>query len=303
MKKRNNYYTPKQTTMKTIIDTSTNTTSKIDALKEAGIETVIRYYCTNTQSEKCLKPIEAEALSEAKIQIGIVFQDNQNAVQYFDEKMGYMAGKAACNYALNTIHQPLGSVITFAVDFDPSENDINDYIIPYFKGVKQAFFEAEVEGESYKIGVYSSGMTCNMLWEKELCSYRWLSMSNAFRGTKRALDNGDYELYQLYKEGGSKIEGLSVDYNIMNPKLPGTFLIDSFSSPTESGIYVVNVSERNSLHLWKAADVDSEVVENLKNGQRVYVLEVVDRWVFLKTKINGELYHGFSFVEYLSKET
>lgn len=176
-----------------IIDTPWCTTSIIPCLVNNGIETVIRYYGvdSNVHPEKVLRLTEAEALSNAGLNIGVVFEMMNNAPKYFSYDLGLEHAKMAFQLARN-INQPFGSAIYFAVDFDASAADINNNIIPHFKGIHDGLSEASNNGQSYKVGIYGSGLVINTVKE----SYRWLSESMGWSGSKDALNNGEYELYQ-----------------------------------------------------------------------------------------------------------
>lgn len=197
-----------------VIDTPWHTTNALDCLKQEGIKTVIRYYNNGNSSglpQKRLEPTEAQALSNAGFQIMVVFQTSQNQASDFSEAQGYAAGKSAFEWAKNTIGQPQGSAIYFAVDYNASESDLQSAIIPYFQGVKQAFLDLG-EGEMYyKIGAYGSGLVVNTIMNEGISSFRWLSMSTGFYGTQQALEDGNYELHQLYPS--AVICNIAVDYD------------------------------------------------------------------------------------------
>lgn len=184
-----------------IIDTPWHTTNQLDCLKSSGIEVVIRYYNNGnsaTLPQKRLELPEAQALSNDGFQIMVVYQTTQNSVSSFSEQKGYDAGVNAFNWAKNTIGQPRGSAIYFAVDYNATQSEIDNNIAPYFQGVKTAFEELSALGERYNVGAYGSGLVVNSLLEMKLIDYRWLSMSTGYRGTTEAIENGDYELRQIY---------------------------------------------------------------------------------------------------------
>src|SRR5215510_10075255 len=125
-----------------IIDTPFRTTSKIPCLKSQGVNTVVRYYNFSNSSvfpNKRLELAEAEALAANGLQIAVVFQQRQNRASDFDKSKGIAAGREAFRQAQNSIGQPAGSGIYFSVDFDAGNSDLNNNIIPYFQGVKEAF--------------------------------------------------------------------------------------------------------------------------------------------------------------------
>ena len=203
-----------------IIDTPHKTTNKISCLKLQGVRTVIRYYNFNNTSSfpnKRLELAEAQALSANDLQIAVVFQQRQNRVGDFSEEKGLAAGRTAFRHA-QSIGQPDGSGIYFSVDFDASNTEITNNVIPYFKGVRSAFIEEGGGNPTYRIGVYGSGLVSKKLTNAALIQLTWLAMSRGFRGTRDALEAGEFHLAQLAP--ASILCGIGVDFNDPNPARP-----------------------------------------------------------------------------------
>lgn len=286
--------------MTLIIDTPYNTTSKISCLLSNGVGTVIRYYnFSNSQTfpNKCLELPEAQALSRAGIEIATVFQQRQNQVDDFSKQQGINAGKRAYRHAFNSIGQPANSGIYFSVDFDASESDIKNSIIPYFEGVKESLKAEQGYGDcEYRVGVYGSGLVCNTLEDKGLATLKWLSMSTGFRGTKNSIKNKEYDLLQFAP--AKTLCGIGVDYNEANPARPdfGTFRVDFDDFMPTAAKY--KVIARNSLNVREGAGTQFDSIGGLKSGQIVHVIAVKDGWA--KIDINGDgLVDGFASMDYL----
>ena len=214
-----------------IIDTPWHTTTILSCLKTEGIETVIRYYNNGNGKnlyQKRLEVAEANALSTKGFNIMVIFQLFNNAPKYFDFDQGLAAGKSAFLWARDTIGQPFNSAIYFAIDYDAMGADITTKIIPYFEGVQQAFDDHQENGKTYKVGAYGSGAVMTALLSKQLISYRWLSESTGYAGTKEAIRDGDYELYQKLRNPQS-ICGIDADFDIQNPDMNdmGSFRLQS----------------------------------------------------------------------------
>jgi Domain of unknown function (DUF1906) len=171
--------------MKRGISTNRNLSESTNALNENDVDFVFRYYSQTThQPQKRLTRAEAEALSSAGLVIGVVYEDNPTAASYFSNTRGHQDAVNAYNAAL-ALHQPVGSAIYFAVDFDASLSDISGSILDYFNGVRRGFSDAAQGDPNYTIGVYGSGATCNFL--KSQCSfvkYGWLAESTGWRGSQ-----------------------------------------------------------------------------------------------------------------------
>src|SRR6478736_6727291 len=211
-----------------IIDTPSNTQSSIQCLKSKGVTTVMRYYNFSNSSSfphKRLELAEAEILSAAGLQIGVTFQQRQNQAADFSDLKGFAAGREAFRQAQHSIDQPAGSGIYFSVDFDASSSEIKNNVVPFFQGVHRAFNEESGGSSTYRVGVYGSGLVSSSLAEKGLIELTWLAMSRGFRGTKQALQAGEFNLAQLAPE--THLCGLDVDLNDPNPNRPdfGAFSI------------------------------------------------------------------------------
>ena len=217
-----------------IIDTPFNTKSSITCLRSKGVDTVIRYYNFSNSGvfpNKRLERPEAEALSANGMQIAVVFQQRQDRVADFSESKGLAAGRTAFRLAQQSIGQPAGSGIYFSVDFDASKNEITNNVIPYFEGIRDAFNEESGGDSDYRIGVYGSGLVSSTLRAKELIQLTWLAMSRGFRGTREALEAGEFHLAQ--RAPATKLCGLDVDFNDSNPARPdfGGFTIKAAIVP------------------------------------------------------------------------
>ena len=151
-----------------------------------------RYYCANQSSSKILTRNEAEEFSKY-MDLVSVYQDANDRPEYFTYEIGYSDANNALNYAINTINQPENSAIYFAVDFNPNKDVINNNIIPYFKGIKAAF---ESKQALYRIGVYGSGLVCDVIKTMGLASYSWLAKSSGYWGTSEYNDPEKYSIRQ-----------------------------------------------------------------------------------------------------------
>lgn len=156
-------------------DVGVNTTKIIPKIKKNNISFVGRYYSYN--SRKNLSLSEARALSKNDIKIVSVWEANGDHVGAFSRLSGVNDSVEALVLATST-GQPRGSCIYFAVDFDASNKEIADNIIPYFKGVNYTI------GDKYKIGVYGSGLVCRILLTNKLVEYAWLSGSSGWRESR-----------------------------------------------------------------------------------------------------------------------
>lgn len=200
------------------LDTTMELTRHAGALKAQGYDFVLRYYSTN--ASKNLSLGEARALVQAGLQIGVVWETSGTYPSFFTRDQGLADGAAAFRMARETIGQPYGSAIYFAVDYDPTQADLDGAISDYFTGVHAALYVGAQGQPSYQVGVYGSGLCCATLVERGMASLSWLSQSTGFTGSKQYAEQGRYSLIQMLParilgEGGVV---LSVDPDATHPE-------------------------------------------------------------------------------------
>lgn len=289
-----------------IIDTPFNTESSISCLKSQGVTTVIRYYNFSNSAtfpHKRIELPEAEKLAANGLQLAVVFQQRQNQASDFSEANGFAAGRAAFRHARQNIGQTEGSGIYFSVDFDASEAEVNGQIAPYFEGVRKAFQQESGGNSLYRVGVYGSGLTASLLTDRGLIELTWLAMSRGFRGTKKALQNGEFHLAQIAPE--AKLCGLGVDFNDPNPNRPdfGAFTIatDAVAATPTSGMSNKHrVIARAGLRLREGPGTQFDVIGSLSFGQIVSVASTTDGFALVDIEGDGRM-DGFASSAFLER--
>lgn len=174
------------------LDASIEMTRYAVALKSQGVDFVIRYY--SHAAGKNLSLAEARALSEADLQIGVMWETNCCQPSYFNRAQGLADGASAYLMAHATIGQPSGSGIYFTIDYDATEAELCGPISEYFRGVQQAFESAEAGEPRYEVGVYGSELCLSTLVDSGLATLTWLSQAAGFRGNRHYVN---YNLRQL----------------------------------------------------------------------------------------------------------
>ncbi len=162
------------------LDCFSNCTNMASTLKSKGYDFICRYYNVNNAS-KNLTQSEAKALSNAGLYIVAIWENGYpTSDSYFSKSQGKTDGAKAYSYAKNTIGQPSGTPIYFAVDYDASTSAIQGAIKNYFDGVSEAFEEA---GSNYVIGVYGSGAVCEYIFgHVAAVLYTWLANATGWSG-------------------------------------------------------------------------------------------------------------------------
>ncbi len=186
-----------------VIDTNDDVSLDLAALKTRGVTAIGRYYCTKLG--KRLKPVEAVAISNAGIDIFVVFEDKGSPT------LTRAQGNADATLALTqakAVGQPEGTAIYFALEGLPGGYTHTDLpaINDYLHGVHDAL------GGKYKVGVYSDGVVCKAALDGGQADFAWLSASLAFEGSRDFLASNRWSLFQKTPLD-QDWDGLSVDEN------------------------------------------------------------------------------------------
>lgn len=154
-------------------------------------------------------------MAAAGMQLGIVYEHTATPSGY---NLGY--GDACYSLAMATHRgQPSGSAIYYAVDHDASVSEINNAIIPYFRGVYQAHNENQVT--HLKVGAYCSGLVATRLLERWPAMLTWITCSTGFAGSADFVHRGLQTLWQQHCD--RHLAGLDVDINVANKADWGQF--------------------------------------------------------------------------------
>lgn len=102
--------------------------------------------------------------------------------------------------------------IYFAVDYDPTQADLEGPVADYFAGVTSTL------GSGYRLGVYGSGMCCGFLLDHGQADCSWLSQSTGFAGSKAFAQARRYDLIQALPKTIAVDGGvLDIDPDSTNP--------------------------------------------------------------------------------------
>ena len=207
------------------LDTTVELTRHAAALQEQGYDFALRYYSHN--AAKNLSLGEARALAQAGLRIGVVWETTGTRAGFFTRAQGLADGAAAFQMARNVIGQPFGSAIYFAVDFDPTQADLDGAISNYFTGVHAALYVAAEGQPSYRVGVYGSGLCCGTLVDRGQASLSWLSQSTGFAGSRQYAEQQRYDLIQLLPMRIPGADGvvLDIDPDATHPERDGGLFI------------------------------------------------------------------------------
>ena len=155
------------------LDIAGDSRGLISRTRAAKIDFVGRYYSYSPL--KNLSLTEAQALSAAGIAIVSVWEAQGDRLDNFTQAQGRKDAAMALSLAEKCM-QPSGSPIYFAVDLDVSPDDISNFIVPYFVGVRAV-------APTGPVGVYGSGLVLQSLKIQGLVTHLWLGGAMGWRGS------------------------------------------------------------------------------------------------------------------------
>lgn len=164
---------------------TTITPQRGQALYNAGYRLVGRYLDEKLQEgdkgwlDKVIKPGELQTIFDTGLRVFPISQYYGGAASEFTyargELDGWNAYQRARSFGFNR-----GTCIYFAVDYDAIGTEINQYIIPYFKGVRSKLSQY---GNYYQFGVYGSRNVCEQVSRNTGARWSFVSgMSWGFSG-------------------------------------------------------------------------------------------------------------------------
>lgn len=164
---------------------TTITAQRGQALHDAGYRLVGRYLDEKLKEgdngwlDKVIKPGELQNIFDAGLRVFPISQYYGGSASEFTFVRGEADGYNACRKAKG-FGFDRGTCIYFAVDYDAIGSEINDYIIPYFKGVRSILAQ---HGNYYQFGVYGSRNVCEQVSRNTGARWSFVSgMSWGFSG-------------------------------------------------------------------------------------------------------------------------
>jgi peptidoglycan hydrolase-like protein with peptidoglycan-binding domain len=127
------------------------TNEVLQYLKNNGYELVGRYLTGGDFKE--LRIDEPKRILDAGLKLVPIFQESSTEITYFSPSQGKSDAKNAVTAARKHGIQG-GNIIYFAVDMDPVETQITNYILPYFEAIFNNI------SKSFKVGVYGTRNVC-----------------------------------------------------------------------------------------------------------------------------------------------
>lgn len=216
------------------------TNSNISVLTNNNYKYIGRYLSGQTASgaSKALSTDELKILFSNGIRLFPIHQRSATSVSYFTEANAKEDADLAVEYA-NLLYLQFGAIIYFAVDFDATDAQITNYLLPYFRALYESFMNKGMG--KYRIGVYGTRNVCTRVCDAGYaCSSFVGDMSTGFSGnlgfpipknwafdqfTTTKISSGSNSI-EIDKDGFSgRYQGISQEYSIVeNNTFDGSLL-------------------------------------------------------------------------------
>lgn len=290
--------------MQQIIDVAHNVGPYAQKLADLGVVSVIRYYNNRNSSSlpsKCLSKGELAALHGAGLSVAVVFQAGGGAngrLSDLSDANGIRDARRALKLATE-LGQPTGSGIYFAVD--------HDYVAPADLAQIARYFEkVKIElGGRYVLGVYGSGLVARRLHDAGLVDLIWLSGSLGWSGTRSALRDGLWTLFQKDMEQDLPFGGIDYDGNVFN-SAAASFGQFSAEGPVETPRTVgasatYTITARSGLNLRAGPGESFGVIQKYPLGTLVRGVKRIGDWMQIDIQGDG-VSDGYMHSSYLKAE-
>ncbi len=204
---------------------TTVTAARAAALKAAGYFAVGRYLDQVPGGlDKKIKPGELQTIFDGGLRVFPISQYNGGERGYFTQAQGVADATAAHDAATGYGFAP-GTVIYFAVDYDATQEDIDAYVVPYFRGVVAGLAS---RGKRYLHGVYGSRNVCAEVTRTTLARWSFVSgMSTGFSGNLGFPLPANWAFNQIQTTtAGSGTGAIQIDKDVWQPGTdPGTAVV------------------------------------------------------------------------------
>ena len=262
-------------TLKAFDTASRLTKSQAIYFKNLGYTDVGRYLVNsigNNVLDKKMTLEELKYISEAGLKVFPIYQTRGNNVGYFTDSSQGLRDATEAETAAHKLLFPYGTTIYFAVDYDVKTDDIEKYIVPYFRNVKLGM------GSSYRVGVYGPRAICNILADQGLTSASFVAdMSTGFTCNigQPMPKNWAYEQVVEVQQGGIGIDkcaissrGTAIEWSLKHYQPVNDEL---------ANLYEAEFSNRNAYdnekHEFTTGSPYAIVYERLKNtGLNIYAI-------------------------------
>lgn len=153
----------------------------VTALTKNGYKYIGRYLSNVPGGlDKAMTLEEIKIIFKNNIRLFPIHQRAANNIEYFTTNNGALDGEYGVEYT-EKLYLQFGVIVYFAIDFDATDQQITDYILPYFKSLYSTFITRS--GGKYRVGVYGTRNVCTKVCDAGYaCSSFVSDMSTGFSG-------------------------------------------------------------------------------------------------------------------------
>lgn len=172
--------------------------SKATALYNSGYRYIGRYLTGTVGGtrSKAMTKDEVNDIFNAGLRIFAIFQDGVVTREKFTYEQG-RADAATALEAARALGIPYGENIYFAIDYDMTNDDVTNYVIPYFRGIRKTF---NSNYNRYKSGIYGARNVCSRVASAGYSVSSFVSdMSTGFSGNLGYKIPNDWAFDQFYE--------------------------------------------------------------------------------------------------------
>ena len=201
------------------------TNERINYLKQNRYQIVGRYLTGGDFKE--LRVGEPKRILDAGLKFFPIFQESGANIAFFTSANGAIDAKSAIN-AARKHGIPTGNIIYFAVDTDPTDPEITNYILPYFNSLKNNM------NNKYKIGVYGTRNVCTRVMNAGYAETCFVSnMSTGYSGNMGFKMPNNWNLDQFHE---FQVTTASGTWDLDKVAYSGKFsVVNSLDEPSYDG--------------------------------------------------------------------
>lgn len=196
---------------------TTITLDKAKALKSDG-RTVVGRYLTGPYA---LTSNELDIIYGQGLNVFPIYERNATYAKYFTRNQGAQDAQTAIE-AATKFQFPLGTIVYFAVDYDAIDDEVTNYIIPYFESINETV--NNFYPNMYKIGIYGPRNICSRVAGNNLSKSSFVcDMSTGFSGNLGFPLPIDWAFDQISTVSiGSGSGNIAIDNNISSGRNAGS---------------------------------------------------------------------------------
>lgn len=205
--------------------------ARAGALRDGGYKIVGRYIAGGTN--KRMTAFEAITVLEQGLRFFPIFQEWNNGPTYFTYEIGRRQATDAIANA-DGLGIPGGGTIYFPCDWDPTTEDINTVVLPYYRGVRDVMAES---GKPFAVGVYGTRNTCQIVSDAGLARTSFVAgLSTGWSGNLGfpLPDNWAFDQISTVMLAPGGAGQLEIDRNIVSGRDPGVAAINGSVEPNIS---------------------------------------------------------------------